>query len=177
MQKAGMKIIFASDAIVYTEGANDIKSLMKQRLRWKRGRIDTFVEHKNLFFSTEKKHNKILSWMVMPFAVLGDTQLVFEIPFIIFLYTVAFITHDATPFIASIGIVSFVFLVQMFSNDRRYNKISPYILMPIGWLMFYLITIVEVQALSKSIWGIYHHKELHWQRWERKGIGQGNVHK
>lgn len=175
MQKAGMKIVYASDAIVYTEGASDIKSLMKQRLRWKRGRIDTFIEYKNLFFSTQKKHNKILSWLVMPFAVLGDTQLIFEIPFIIFLYTVAFITHDFTPFIASIGIVSFIFLVQMFSGDRKYNKISPYILMPIGWLMFYLITIVEVQALSKSIWGIYHNKEVRWQRWERKGIGQNDI--
>lgn len=175
MQKAGMKIIYAPDTIVYTEGAGDIKSLMKQRLRWKRGRIDTFIEHKNLFFSTKKKHNKILSWIVMPFAVLGDTQLIFEIPFIIFLYTVVFITHDATPFMASIGIVSFVFLVQAFSGDRKYNKISPYILMPIGWLMFYLITIVEVQALAKSIWSIYRNKELLWQRWERKGIGQSEV--
>jgi hypothetical protein len=111
----------------------------------------------------------------MPFAVLGDTQLIFEIPFIIFLYTVAFITHDFTPFIVSIGIVSFVFLVQMFSDDRKYNKINPYILMPIGWLMFYLITIVEVQALSKSIWGRYHNKEVQWQRWERKGIGQNDT--
>lgn len=170
MQRAGMRIIYAPDAIVYTEGASDIKSLMKQRLRWKRGRIDTFIEHKNLFFSTKKKHNKILSWIVMPFAVLGDTQLIFEIPFIIFLYTIAFITHDATPFMTSIGIVSFVFLVQIFSSDRKYNKISPYILMPIGWLMFYLITMVEIQALARSFWDIYHKKELHWQRWERKGI-------
>lgn len=176
MQKAGMKIIYAPDAVVYTEGASDIKGLMKQRLRWKRGRIDTFIEHKNLFFSTKKKHNKILSWIVMPFAVLGDTQLIFEIPFIIFLYTVAFITHDATPFMASIGIVSFVFLVQIFSSDRGDDKNKPlYILMPIGWLMFYLITIVEVQALSKSFWGIYHNKELRWQRWERKGIDQSDI--
>lgn len=175
MQKAGMKIIYAPDAIVYTEGASDMQGLMKQRLRWKRGRIDTFIEHKSLFFSTQKKHNKILSWMVMPVAVLGDTQLVFEIPFIIFLYSIAFITHDATPFVTSIGIVSFVFLVQVFSGDRKYNRINPYVLMPIGWLMFYLITIVEVQALTKSIWGVYHNKELRWQRWERKGIGQADI--
>ena len=174
MQKAGMKIVYAPDAIVYTEGASDIKGLMKQRLRWKRGRIDTFVENKTLFFSTQREHNKILSWFVMPFAVLGDTQLLFEVPFIIFLYTVAFITHDFTPFSASIGIVSFVFLVQMFSDDRKYNKINPYILMPIGWLMFYLITIVEVQALSRSVWGIMHNREVSWQRWERKGISQNN---
>jgi len=33
IQHAGMKIVYAEDAIVYTEGATDFKGLIKQRLR------------------------------------------------------------------------------------------------------------------------------------------------
>lgn len=54
IQEAGMKIVYASDALVFTEGTVDIRGLIKQRLRWKRGRFETFFTHRNLFFSTQK---------------------------------------------------------------------------------------------------------------------------
>ena len=50
IQVAGMKIVYVEDAVVYTEGASDFKSLILQRLRWKRGRLQTFVQHRHLFF-------------------------------------------------------------------------------------------------------------------------------
>ncbi len=170
IQKAGMKIVYAAEAIIYTEGAQDMKGLLKQRFRWKRGRIDTFIEHRVLFFSTEEEHNKVLSWFVLPMAIMGDTQLLFEIPFIILLYIYAYITADYTPFISSLVIVSFVFFVQLFALDRRFNKSGVYFLAPIAWLMFYLITVIELNALTRSLWSIYHNKEVAWQRWERSGI-------
>jgi cellulose synthase/poly-beta-1,6-N-acetylglucosamine synthase-like glycosyltransferase len=44
IQYAGMKIVYAEDAIVYTEGAAEFKDLVSQRLRWKRGRLETFLK-------------------------------------------------------------------------------------------------------------------------------------
>lgn len=170
IQNAGMKIVYAAEAVVYTEGASDIKSLMKQRLRWKRGRIDTFIQYKRLFFSTREKHNKFLSWFVLPFAVLGDTELLFELPFIIFLYITSFITHDYSAFLAALLIVTFVFFVQVFTPDRKYNKTDAYLLAPIGWLMFYLITLIEINALGKSLYSLYTNKAIKWQSWKRTGL-------
>ncbi len=37
IQSEGMRIVYADDAVVYTEGANTLKSLIKQRVRWKYG--------------------------------------------------------------------------------------------------------------------------------------------
>ena len=82
IQNAGMKIAYASDAIVYTEGATTLSGLMKQRLRWKRGRFETFAEHKKLFFSTRKEHRKILTLLILPLALFGELQLFFEIFFL-----------------------------------------------------------------------------------------------
>jgi len=170
IQNAGMKIVYAAEAVVYTEGASDIKSLMKQRLRWKRGRIGTFIQYKKLFFSTREKHNKFLSWFVLPFAVLGDTELLFELPFIIFLYVTSLITHDYSAFLAALLIVTFVFFVQVFTPDKKYNKTNAYILAPIGWLMFYLVTFIELNALGRSLHSLYSNKAIEWQSWKRTGL-------
>ncbi|MES2953573.1 MAG: glycosyltransferase [Patescibacteria group bacterium] len=170
IQVAGMKIVYAAEAVVYTEGANDIRSLMKQRLRWKRGRIDTFIKYKKLFFSTKEGHNRFLSWFVLPFAVLGDSELLLEIPFIAFLYITSFITHDYSAFVAALLIVVFVFVMQIFTPDRKYNKTNVYLLAPIGWLMFYLVTFIEINAMGKSLYSLYANKAIKWQSWKRTGL-------
>jgi poly-beta-1,6-N-acetyl-D-glucosamine synthase len=172
IQKAGMKIVYAADAVVYTEAATTFKGLAAQRLRWKRGRFQTFFEHRNLFFSERQRHNKILSWFVLPLAVFGDIQLFFEIFFLMFLYLYSFLTHDFSSFLSGIVVVSSMFFVQILDDKatRKEGAVTMYFLAPIGWLLFYVTTIVEYRALVKSIWGLVTKKELAWQKWNRVGI-------
>jgi biofilm PGA synthesis N-glycosyltransferase PgaC len=172
IQKAGMRIVYAADAIVYTEGATTFKGLAAQRLRWKRGRFQTFLEHKHMFFSENKKHSKTLTWLIMPLALFGEIQLFFEVIFIAFLYIYSFMTHDFTSFVSGIIVVSAMFFVQIVDdkNLKRRNLIMLYLLAPIGWLLFYVTTAVEYRALVKSIWGLATGKELAWQKWNRVGI-------
>lgn len=169
IQKAGMKIVYASNAIVYTEGASDIAGLRKQRIRWKRGRIDTFLKHRDLFFSSKKGHNRFLTWFILPFTIFGDMQIILEIPFIVFLLVVAFYTHNFTPFIATLSIITFVFYIQSLS-ERKKGAVNPYLLAPIAWLLFYLITLIEINALYSSLRDLFAKREAVWQKWERKGI-------
>lgn len=172
IQKAGMRIVYAADAIVYTEAANTFKGLAAQRLRWKRGRFQTFYEHRNLFFSERRHHNKLLSWLVLPLALFGDIQLFFEAFFLLFLYVYSFITHDFSSFISGIIVVSSMFFVQMWDDKttKREDMITLYLLAPVGWLLFYITTVVEYRALVKAVWGLFTGKELAWQHWKRVGI-------
>ncbi len=170
IQSAGMKIAYVPDALIYTEGASDVSGLMKQRLRWKRGRFETFFQHTHLFFSTKKHHNKILSWVILPLAWFGEVQLAFEPFFLIFLYIYSFLVHDFASFISGIVVVGFMFYVQIFFDDKATRKASFYFLSPIGWLLFYVSTFVEFNALFKSIWGLMRKQELKWQKWQRKGV-------
>lgn len=170
IQEAGMKIVYASDAIVYTEGANDVQGLMKQRLRWKRGRFETFYNKKHLFFSNKKNHNKILTNLILPSAIFGDVQLSLEIFFLIFLFIFSFMTSDFSSFISGIIVVSSMFFVQIFFDDKNTRKNSFYFLIPIGWMLFYLTTFVECNALFKSIKGVLQKKEIKWQQWKRTGV-------
>lgn len=171
IQKAGMRIVYAADAIVYTEAATTFKGLAAQRLRWKRGRFQTFYEHRNFFFSEKDRHNKLLSWLVLPLAVFGDIQLFFEAFFLLFLYVYSFITHDFSSFVSGIIVVSSMFFVQIWDDKTKKEHLATlYFLAPIGWLLFYVTTVIEYRALIKSVWGIITGKELAWQKWKRVGV-------
>ncbi len=175
MQDAGMKIEFASDAVVYTEGASDLKSLKNQRLRWKRGRFQTFYQHMHLFFSTKKRHNKVLTWIIMPLALLQEMQLLLEIPFLIFLYVFSILNSDFSSYLTGVLVVGLMFVIQFTFYDKSTRRLSFIALAPIGWLLFYVATYVEAWALIKSIESFIFKKEITWQKWERKGVGVSRV--
>jgi len=177
IQKAGMRIVYAADSIVFTEAAATIKGLAAQRLRWKRGRFQTFFEHKDLFYSDKRIHNKILSWMILPLAVFGDLQLFFEVFFLAFLYIYSFLTHDFSSFLSGILVVSSIFFVQIWDDKttKKSDLLTLYLLAPIGWLLFYVTTLVEYRALIKSIFGMVKGDRLRWQRWKRVGISTEKI--
>jgi len=169
IQDAGMKIVYVPDALVYTEGASSIHGLMKQRLRWKRGRFQTFWQHRNLFFSLRARHNKLLTCIILPLAIFGDVQLGFELLFIAILYVFSFMSGDFSAFLSGVIVVSLMFAIQAY--DSREEQNSLYLLLaPIGWLLFYVCTFVEFYALIKGLWMAIRRKEVKWQRWQRKGV-------
>lgn len=170
IQAAGMKITYARDAYIYTEGATTINGLIKQRLRWKRGRFETFSEHRKMFFSRDKKHNKLLSWMILPLAIFGELQLSLEMLFLTFLYVFSFIERDFTSFYSGIIVVSTMFIVQVMFDEHKEKRLNFLLLAPIGWMLFYVSTFVESMALYRSIIGYIKKTEVTWQKWERQGV-------
>lgn len=170
IQAAGMRIAYANDAYVYTEGAVTLTGLMKQRLRWKRGRFETLMEHKYMFFSRKKEHNKLLTFFILPLTILGEFQLGFEIAFLTFLYIFSFLTNDFTSFYSGIIVVSSMFLIQVVFDNHRENLWGFILLAPIGWLLFYVSTFVETTALFRALIGYIKKTEVTWQKWDRQGV-------
>ena len=128
------------------------------------------MEHRYLFCSLKKEHNKLLSWFILPLALIGELQLSLELIFLSFLYVFSFATGDFTSFISGIVVVSSMFLVQVAFDNHRESTMRFLFLAPIGWLLFYISTYVETQALFKALWGSVRKQKLTWQKWERKGV-------
>jgi biofilm PGA synthesis N-glycosyltransferase PgaC len=168
IQKAGWKIVYAPDSIIYTEGASTIQGLIKQRLRWKRGRFETFRDHRSLFFSCKPEHNKLLTWVILPLAYFGELQLGFEPFFILVLFLFSLVAQDFSAFLSGVLVVSVMFFIQLF-DDKRTRQFSYLLLAPIGWLLFYVTTFVEFSALLQAVWGLIRKRELKWQKWQRTG--------
>ncbi len=168
IQKAGMRVVFAADAIIYTEGASNVRGLIRQRTRWRSGRFSTFNKHRGMFFSFKGHQNKLLSWIIFPFVYVADVQLALEIPFLTFIYAYSLLSRNFSLFYAGMILVGFTFVVQILFGDGI-KRVGFLLLAPIGWLLFYLVTYVEVRSLLTSVWQIIRRKENKWQKWSRSG--------
>ena len=84
----GYQVNYAPNAIAYTEAPRTWRQLRRQRLRWFRGHIQTFVLHRQLFFSP---HTGSLGtyWLPIYYFLLGyicGAVEVVLIPLVIFLF-------------------------------------------------------------------------------------------
>jgi len=165
----GLKTVFLEDAIAYTEGASSLKGLLKQRLRWKKGRMDTFKKYSNIFLSCKREHNFFLSWIVLPLALIGDLELIIFpiLTPIAFYYTVVFSNFNywfAWMFFFS----TVIFLCYLFGSKK--NSWKSFVAIPFFYLLSLALIFVEIYAIIGSIRLYIEHQNITWQSWNRKGV-------
>jgi len=163
----GMKSTYAEDVICYTEGASDVKGLISQRIRWKKGRLDTFKKYRSMFFSTEDHHNSFLSFFVLPFSMLTEITLVFE-PIAVAIM-VAFVMISSEYLSLALGIC-YIFLAFLAIPTFHSKPRSHYLLYFPFWPLFFFLDWIEFVSLYKSIKMIRQGQQVEWQRWNRQGI-------
>jgi cellulose synthase/poly-beta-1,6-N-acetylglucosamine synthase-like glycosyltransferase len=168
----GYKTRYAADAVVYTECPSDFKGLCNQRLRWKYGRILTFIKHRQLFFSLRPRHNAYLTFLVLPMAVYAEVlRLVVNAMLPLFFVHTA-LTSNYLPLACLITVIATIFGVQVAADARwRFHR-NLVLLAPAIWLVFYAVDMIELQALIRSLKRLVGRQELRWQRWVRVGIPQ-----
>ncbi|HYG83866.1 MAG TPA: glycosyltransferase [Verrucomicrobiae bacterium] len=168
----GLRSIYAEDVICYTEGAATYASLIAQRLRWKKGRFDTFIRYRRLFFSWERHHNPFLAWFVLPFALFAELQLLLEPIGATLLITYSIVSGEFVSLALSmlfIGISYFV--VAVFGSRLSFKeRLKILLLWPITWPLFYVIVWIEFHALLRSFHMVLRGDTLAWQNWKREGI-------
>ncbi|GGN57035.1 hypothetical protein GCM10010112_09420 [Actinoplanes lobatus] len=165
----GLKAVYADDAICYTEGAGTVMGLLKQRLRWKKGRFEAFGKYKKLFFSTRAQHSMWLTWFALPFAMLAELQLLFEPVGLTLLALYSYVTGDYSSLLLGALFIGILYVVVGLFTERARNWwIIP--LFPFTWIIFYALVWIEYIALLKSISNSIRARGVEWQKWQRKGI-------
>lgn len=168
------QIGYAADAIAYTEHVIRFSSLVKQRFRWKYGRMQTLSKNRALFFNKQKRYSKLLTWYQLPHALFGELALLLEPLLVGFVLAAVVVYGDVFSLLWVYGIVtSFVFLVLLGEpTESRRMKISLALGLPLVYILMYVLTVVEFAALFKSLIQV---KSLHdssiehgsWQHVER----------
>lgn len=168
----GLKSIYAEDVICYTEGAASYGGLISQRLRWKKGRFDTFVRYRRMFFSRARHHNRVLSWFILPFALLSEIQLLLEPIGITLLVTYSIISGEYVSLALSMLFVGVSYIVVALFGERLKfrERVGLFFLYPFTWPLFYLMVWIEFHALLRSLHMGLRGDELEWQKWNREGI-------
>jgi cellulose synthase/poly-beta-1,6-N-acetylglucosamine synthase-like glycosyltransferase len=170
LQDKGYHVRYAADAIVYTEGPSNIKGLCQQRLRWKFGRLQTFYTYRHLFFSIKRQHNRYLTFLILPIALFAEILLFFQGFLMTAFFAYTFYTSDYAPLAFVILLLTSVICLQIISDpNRRYHR-NLFLLAPSGWVIFYIVDLVEYQALVRSIWKFITKKSPSWQVWQRVGV-------
>lgn len=168
----GLRSAYAENVICYTEGASNYSGLINQRLRWKKGRFDTFLMYRRMFFSWDRQHNKPLSWFILPYALFSEAQLLLEPIGATLLITYSIISGEYVSLALSMLFVGISYsIVATFgvglSSKERIRLI---LLWPITWPLFYLVVWIEFHALLRSIHMVLRGDALEWQNWKREGV-------
>ncbi len=166
----GYKICYAADAIFYTEAPSDIKSLIKQRLRWKYGRLKTFFKYRSLFFRIKGQHSKFLSFLILPVALFAEMLLFFEVILLPLFFVYTFLSGDFIPLIFAVSFLSIIIILQIMTDVKRRENKEVILWIPVAWLIFYFVDFIEYVALVKSLAKIVKNKTVAWQKWERVGV-------
>ncbi len=166
----GYKTRFAADAIVYTEGPSDWSSLCSQRLRWKFGRIMTFIKHRKAFFSSDKKHNPYLTFLLLPLAAYSELTLLLEGPLLAIFYGYTIVANDYFPLAFVIVFMTCLITLQILTDPKARHHLNILPLAPVAWIVFYIIDVVEFQALCRSLRKLFKRENLKWQKWSRVGL-------
>jgi poly-beta-1,6-N-acetyl-D-glucosamine synthase len=149
----GRMIGYADDVMTYAEAVPDLKGLMRQRFRWKYGRMQAFYKHKELFFNRSSKFNPLLTCVYLPLEVLFEVIFLFE-PLIIGWFLYLAITYRDTATLFSAMIFSIIYAsLSLVGEDMisRKSRIALILLTPVNFLINYAVAWSEYYSLITSI--------------------------
>jgi cellulose synthase/poly-beta-1,6-N-acetylglucosamine synthase-like glycosyltransferase len=169
LQSHGCKILYIENAIAYTEGPAAIRDLMKQRLRWKKGRLDTFLKHRDLFFSAKNQHSKFLTFYLLPITLFYEFELLFEPILTFFGVYYLLTTGNYLPILIWIAFTGFIYVFTFLFGSKKNSKLA-FVFLPTYFFLSYVLTFVEVYAMYSSIRLLLKREDVVWQNWQRKGL-------
>lgn len=169
LQMHGCNIVYVEEAIAYTEGPDSLDGLSKQRLRWKKGRLDTFIKHRSLFFGKSRGRKKFLTHFLLPTTLFYEFELIFE-P-LLTLYGVYYLYRTANfyPLLVWVMFTGVIYVIAFVFGSKKNSKIA-FTFLPLYFVFSYVLTFVEVLAMYKSLKLLLSRRDVVWQKWDRKGI-------
>ena len=179
------RLAYAHDAITFTEAVPSFRSLVRQRYRWKYGRLQTFYKNYRLFFSREKKHSVGLSWFFLPLALWQEVLFLFE-PLIVTLI-IALTIYYRSPWtlLPAMIIVSGYVIANIVGTVHLSwrGKALLSLMAPVVYVFLYIVFVVEYIALLQAIVGLPRLRksisggQVTWASPERTGQLKGGRHR
>jgi poly-beta-1,6-N-acetyl-D-glucosamine synthase len=179
------RLAYAHDAITYTEAVPSFRSLVRQRYRWKYGRLQTFYKNYRLFFSRDKKHSRGLSWFFLPLALFQEV--LFLVEPVIVTVVIAVTIHYRSPFtlLTAMIIVSGYVIANILGTVHLSwrGKALLSLMAPLMYVFLYIVSVVEYIALLKAIVGLPRLRKsisaegVTWRSPERTGHLKGGRHR
>jgi cellulose synthase/poly-beta-1,6-N-acetylglucosamine synthase-like glycosyltransferase len=167
LQRAGLRIFYAHDACVYTEGPSTWSALFRQRLRWKRGRVEVMHAYRACIWSQQMK-NKLFFWGSLPLVFVQDVQMVICNILLLLVYLFCFQTWDFTPILATIVLAGTLYGLHLL-QDPHERKWSSLLVAPLVWFLLQIAVLVSTRALIMAYLTFWTKQKVTWQKHRRRG--------
>lgn len=147
------RIGYASDVVVYTEPVQRFKSLISQRFRWKYGRFKAFLKYRRLFFNTDVKFSKMLSWYTLPNAIFQEVFMLIEPVVFIYIQLVLLRYLEWQTYLTMIGFYAILIGLALCADsvEKWQQKVKLMCMIPMAYFGMFTLTIVDFVALMKSL--------------------------
>lgn len=174
------RVGYYPDVVAYTEAVHDLPDLLRQRFRWKYGRYQTFLKQKHLFWSSDKKYSKALSWLYLPYALFSELLYALE-PLMIVLVVYLLASYGDTTILAgSFLVTAFYLTMHITAATHGYSVVERIRLIaaaPLAYLGMFVLALVEYGATLhglKNLRKIYKDHKMgrnacEWKHVERSG--------
>jgi poly-beta-1,6-N-acetyl-D-glucosamine synthase len=147
------RVVFAADALTYTEAVPSFSSLIRQRFRWKYGRMQTFLKNPNIFFNPHKKYSKQLTWLMLPFAIFQELLFVAEPIVVGYIFYTSIKYHSTATMVFALTVISSYIILNIWSTTHLSikDKIRLTMLAPPMYFLMYMMSVIEYIALVQAI--------------------------
>ncbi|WP_082115049.1 glycosyltransferase [Lentzea aerocolonigenes] len=145
------RIIFAADAIAYTQAVPSLSGLLRQRFRWKFGRLQAFYKHRSLFFG--RSCSCLLSWLHLPYTAAGEVLVLFEPLFVYVVVSATFQTGWFTGILLLCAVYTGVTFFTIIGDltEPWPSKLRLLSLAPLAYPLLMVIVFVDFVAVLRSL--------------------------
>jgi biofilm PGA synthesis N-glycosyltransferase PgaC len=179
------RLAYAHDAITYTEAVPSFRSLVRQRYRWKYGRLQTFYKNYRLFFSRDRKHSLGLSWFFLPLALWQEVLFLVEPLIVTVVIAVTIYFRSPWTLLSAMIIVSGWVIANILGTVHLSwrGKALLSLMAPLMYVFLYIVSVVEYLALLQAIVGLprlpksISGERVTWTSPERTGQVKGGRHR
>jgi biofilm PGA synthesis N-glycosyltransferase PgaC len=147
------RLNYAPTVHAYTESVMSFGDLIKQRFRWKYGRMQAFLKNRHLFFNRDAKYDRRLTMFQLPYALWAEVMFGLE-PFLIaYIFLVVYTYHDLSTLLSVYLVTSTYIGLNILFDDSETtgSKLRLLPLTLIQYPLFFILSAVEYAALIKSL--------------------------
>lgn len=171
------RIAYASDVYAFTEGVMTVPALIRQRYRWKYGRFQAYFKHRGLFLNRDRKFDKRLTWLMLPYTLLLDMLFFIEPIFVVSVLTLTALSGGLDSALSTYLIITGYIGLHLIADNTisRQRKSILLALSPLVYVLLYVAAIVEYAALMRCVYELpnlknsLRTKRSAWQHVERSG--------
>lgn len=166
LRQLGDRLVYADDAVCYTEGAASVRGLRHQRTRWRFGAFRCFRRHRRMFFDRRRGHRS-LGWYELPASLLSYLQILLFPVVLAVAFGLPVVTGDYLYLVLIVVAIPANFAVVFWTSGtlRQHLRSLP-ALMPLMVGVMAVEHITMWSALGDMAIG----RDTGWTKWQRLGV-------